>query len=148
MNKQDGHKYDDIIHLPHHVSGRHPQMPLSSRAAQFSPFAALTGHEAAIRETARLTESFAEPDEDRKALLDWQLLRIRENLDQAPECEITYFQPDEKKGGGTYLTVSGKIKKIDGYGRQILFADGTALPIERISSIGGELFSRLEPSDI
>ena len=98
--KADEHKYDDIIHLPHHVSKRHPQMSLQNRAAQFSPFAALTGHEDAIRETARQTDSFAELDEDRKELLNRQLQFIKAMLAQKPECEITYFQPDQKKDGG------------------------------------------------
>ena len=84
MNTQNSHKYDDIIHLPHHVSKNHPQMPPMNRAAQFMPFAALTGHEAAIQETARLTDSFAELDEDRKAQLNQQLLMIREHLARFP----------------------------------------------------------------
>ena len=94
MNNQNKHLYDDIINLPHHVSKRHPQMSPMNRAAQFSPFAALTGHDAAIQETARQTDSFTELDEDRKRQLNEQLWFIMENLKQKPECEITYFQPD------------------------------------------------------
>lgn len=144
MNKQDEHKYDDIINLPHHVSKKHPQMSALNRAAQFSPFAALTGHDAAIKETARLTESFIELDENKKEQLDEQLQLIRENLKQKPECEITYFQPDEKKDGGVYMTIRGRIKKIDEYGHKIIFTDGTVLPIEHIFSIRGELFQNVE----
>lgn len=144
MKHNDGHKYDDIINLPHHVSKKHPQMPLLSRAAQFSSFAALTGHDAAIQETARLTESFIELDENKKEQLDGQLQLIRENLGQKPECEIVYFQPDEKKDGGAYVTIRGRIKKIDEYTHQIIFADGTALPIGHIFSIRGELFQNVE----
>lgn len=140
MKYTDEHNYDDIINLPHHVSKKHPQMSLSNRAAQFSPFAALTGHEDAINETARLTESFIELDENKKEQLDEQLQLIRENLEQKPECEITYFRPDEIKDGGAYVTVYGRVKKIDEYGRRIIFTDGTVLPIEHIFSIGGELF--------
>ena len=140
MKYTDEHNYDDIINLPHHVSKKHPQMPLSNRAAQFSPFAALTGHEDAINETARLTESFIELDENRKEQLDEQLQLIRENLERKPECEITYFQPDEVKDGGAYVTVHGRVKKIDEHGRRIIFTDGTVLPIKHIFSIGGELF--------
>lgn len=140
MNRREEHKYDDIIHLPHHVSKKHPQMSLLNRAAQFSPFAALTGHEDAINETARLTESFIELDEDKKEQLDEQLRLIRENLKQQPECEITYFKPDEKKDGGTYVTAHGRVKKIDEYERRIIFTDGTVLPIGHIFSIRGELF--------
>lgn len=135
MNRQSSHNYDDIIHLPHHVSKKHPQMPLLNRAAQFSPFAALTGHKEAIRETARRTDSFAELTEDRKAQLNEQLLLIRENLAQRPECEITCFQPDAKKSGGAYVTVRGRVKKIEENTRQIIFTDGTALPMEYLFSI-------------
>lgn len=148
MSKQDGHKYDDIINLPHHVSKRHPQMSMLNRAAQFSPFAALTGHDAAIQETERLTDSFIELDEDRKGQLDEQLQLIIENLEQKPECEITYFQPDEKKSGGKYVTIRNRVKKLDRYGHQIVFTDGTALPIEHICSIKGNLFQNMELSDM
>ncbi len=125
-------KYDDIIHLPHPVSSRHPQMPLSDRAAQFSPFAALTGHDAAIRETARLTEEKAELDEDGKELLNEKLQMINEAL---PEVEVTYFQPDARKNGGTYRKFRGRVKKIDEYNRMIFFADQTAVPIDDLYSI-------------
>ena len=144
MKIQEDHKYDDIIHLPHHVSKHHPQMSLQNRAAQFSPFAALTGHEDAIREAARLTDAFVELDEDRKKQLDEQLRLIREHLEQKPECDITYFQPDEKKDGGNYMTVHGRVKKIEEYKRQIVFTDGTALPIEHLYSIEGELFRDMD----
>lgn len=144
MNSQNEHKYDDIINLPHHVSKRHPQMSLMNRAAQFSPFAALTGHEAAIQETARLTDSFIELSEDRKERLDEQLQMIMENLEQKPECEITYFQPDEKKTGGSYVTVCGRIKKVDRFEQKIMFTDGTALPINHLFAIRGELFRNME----
>lgn len=140
MKCNDEHKYDDIIHLPRPVSTRHPKMSLLNRAAQFSPFAALTGLEDAIRETARLTDSFIELDENAKEQLDKQLQLIGKHLGQKPECEIVYFQPDPKKGGGTYVTVHGRIKKIDEYARQIIFTDGTAFPIEHIFSIRGKLF--------
>lgn len=140
MKYNDEHKYDDIIDLPHHVSKKHPQMSSLNRAAQFSPFAALTGHADAIQETARLTDTFVELDEDQKEQLNKQLQLIRENLEQKPECEITYFQPDERKNGGTYVTIRGRIKKIDLYHRQIIFMDNTVLPIEYLFSIRGELF--------
>lgn len=135
MNAGTGHKYDDIIHLPHHVSSRHPQMSLADRAAQFSPFAALTGHEAAIRETARLTDVFVELDDDRKAQLDEQLRLLKENQFREPEIEVTYFQPDEKKSGGAYVTARGRLKKIDEYGRRIVFMDGTMISVEQVFSI-------------
>ena len=143
---KDDHKYDDIINLPHHVSPRHPQMPFIDRAAQFSPFAALTGHDAAIKETGRLTDEWVEPEEDKKELLDEKLQMIRESLagikdgQGLPEITFTYFQPDEKKSGGAYLTVQGKVRKIDAYGHQVLLEDGTALTMERIVDIEGGLF--------
>lgn len=136
----ENHKYDDIIHLPHHVSTRHPQMSLWNRAAQFAPFAALTGHREAVRETARLTDSFQELNEDQKALLDERLRLIQEHLSENPEIEAVYFQPDSRKSGGAYVTFRGAVKKIDLYRRQILFTDGTTLPTERLRSIEGRLF--------
>lgn len=150
----DEHKYDDIINLPHHVSTRHPQMSLLDRAAQFSPFAALTGHEAAIKETQRLTDEWMELDEDRKGLLDEKLQVIRESLaggqgvQGLPEILFTYFQPDEKKSGGAYLTISGKVRKIDEYGHQVIMEDETALTIEHIVDIEGELFRGYEDLDV
>lgn len=143
---KDAHKYDDIIRLPHHVSDRHPQMPSLDRAAQFSPFAALTGYDTAIKETERLTEEWNEPDENRKEMLDEQLQMIREHLSSKPEITFTYFKPDEKKNGGAYLTVTGKVKKINEYGRLIMMEDGTVLPIENLFSIEGELFRGLDDS--
>lgn len=137
MSLINEHKYDDIIDLPRHVSARHPQMPLSDRAAQFSPFAALTGHEAAIKETARLTDAFVELDEDRKEELDEQLQMLKENQSQRPEIEVTYFQPDLKKAGGTYMTIRGRVKKVDEYNHQLIFADGTVLSMDNLYSIRG-----------
>lgn len=142
----DAHKYDDMIHLPHHVSTSHPQMSPLDRAAQFSPFAALTGYDAAIKETERLTEKWSELDESRKEMLDERLQMIRENFKGKPEIIFTYFQPDEKKSGGAYLTVTGKVKKINEYGHQIIMEDGTVLPIENLFSIEGELFRGLDDS--
>lgn len=148
MKTQDENKYDDIINLPHHVSKNHPQMSLLNRAAQFSPFAALTGHRAVIQETARLTDSFVELDEDRKEQLNEQLQLIKENLKLKPEIEVTYFDSDTKKEGGSYITICGRIKKIDEYNHRIIFTDGTTLLIEHIFSIDGELFRNLDVSDI
>lgn len=144
MNKQDEHKYDDIINLPHHVSQKHPQMSALNRAAQFSPFAALTGHEDAINETARLTDVFVELSDDKIEQLNDQLQILKENLNQEPECEITYFKPDEKKDGGSYVTVCGKIKKIDEYNHHIIFMTGEIISIYYIISIKGELLQNYD----
>ena len=144
MNIQNSHKYDDIIHLPHHVSKNHPRMSPMNRAAQFMPFAALTGHEEAIQETARLTDSFVELDEDRKAQLNQQLLMIREHLALRPECEISYFQPDEKKMGGEYVTVDGTVRKVREYERRIALEDGREIPMEEIIEIDWDEYGEWE----
>ena len=140
--------YDDIIDLPHPVSKRHPQMPLSDRAAQFAPFAALTGHEEAIKETARLTDSFVELSEEQREKLDKRLQMLLAEIEEDPlqehEIQVTYFQPDARKDGGAYVSVIGNVKKVDGYRRQILFTDGTALPMDNLISIEGELFKDMD----
>jgi len=132
MRENDEHWYDDIIGLPHHVSRKHPQMPLLDRAAQFAPFAALTGHEAAIKETARLTEEEIELDENSKELLDFRLQQLQEHLSECPEVTVTYFCPDEKKTGGAYETVTGKVKKVDGYAGELVFTDGRRIVLGAI----------------
>ena len=124
--------YDDIINLPHPVSEKHPRMPMADRAAQFSPFAALVGHEAAIRETARLTDQKIELTEDEKAVLDEKLCLL---LDTGGEAVFTYFLPDEKKDGGTYVTAAGRIKKLDLLKRRVVLTGGAVIPLEDISEI-------------
>ena len=125
-------EYEDIIALPHHVSASHPQMSLADRAAQFSPFAALTGYEDAIDESARLTEEQIELDEHAREELDAKLRQIRECGEAHPEITVTYFQKDARKDGGAYVTLTGRVKKIDEYARMISFMDGTAVRIENI----------------
>lgn len=127
--------YDDIIHLPHHVSATHPHMSAIDRAAQFSPFAALTGYDAAIKETARLTDKRVELDESMKAALSNKLQMIADRLKEHPEIAITYFQPDAKKNGGTYVTVINTVKKIDVYKRIVVLTDGIVIPVDEIISI-------------
>lgn len=134
----DVHRYDDIINLAHHVSKNRPAMSRLNRAAQFSPFAALTGYEGAIKETSRLTDRKVELDEATKAVLDEKLRIIQEQLSSNPEIEITYFQPDEKKAGGAYVSTLGIVKKIDNYERAIVMEEGTRIAIEEIISITGE----------
>ena len=124
--------YEDIIHLPHHRSKKHAPMPLIDRAAQFSPFAALTGHDAAIKETARLTDRKIELDEYEIEVLDEKLRTIREHLNTNPEISVTYFQPDERKSGGQYVTVVGNVRKVDEYEQCLLLNDGTRIVIEDI----------------
>lgn len=139
--------YDDIINLPHHTSASRPHMSAHDRAAQFSPFAALTGYDSAITETARLTEKRVELDEYSKAALNGKLSMIQEQLDEQPEISITYFQPDNKKSGGAYITAAGCVKKIDEYGRTVVMRDATRIPIEDILAIEGEMFSSLEDQE-
>ena len=135
--------YDDIIHLPHHVSKTRPQMPILDRAAQFAPFAALSGYDAAIRETARLTDERLELDEHTKNALSDKLQIIAERIDERPEISITYFVPDEKKDGGAYITAGGTVKKIDEYERIVLMDDGMAIPIDEIISVEGGIFEAM-----
>ena len=127
--------YDDIISLPRHVSTTRPQMPVLNRAAQFSPFAALTGYEAAIKEVARLTDQRVELDEYMKGALSDSLHVIANRINDQPEIEVTYFQPDSKKEGGTYVTAIGTAKKVDEYERVVIMTDGTAIPIVEIIRI-------------
>lgn len=136
--------YDDIIHLPHHVSKRHSQMSLYNRAAQFAPFAALTGYEEAIIETARLTAPKVDMMEDNQQLLDRKLALLSYSLREQPTVSITYFQPDKKKSGGQYLTVTGVIKSIRDSERVILMADGKRVSIDTIINIDGDIFSSEE----
>lgn len=135
-------KYDDMIHLPHHVSSVHPRMPMLDRAAQFSPFAALTGYGSAIQETARVTDRRIELDEDAKADLD-QKLRLLEMSPEQPPVALTYFQPDEKKAGGAYITVTGRIKKVDEYARLIVLTDGRSINIDDLLELESEAFQAL-----
>lgn len=133
-------KYEDIIHLPHHVSSKRPPMPMSDRAAQFSPFAALTGYDDAIRETGRLTEQKIQLDEEALAILNEKFHVLQEHLDEYPEIQFTYFKPDKRKEGGAYITVSGIVKIIKLDARQIFLQDGTILSFENIFDIESPLF--------
>ena len=137
-------KYDEIMGLPHHVSKTRPQMPMSDRAAQFAPFAALTGYDAAIKETGRLTDERIELDVEALSALDMKYQLLMEALDEAPEVTITYFHPDERKAGGKYVSAVGTVKKIDDFERRITMRDGTRIPMDDVLSIDGELFSSLE----
>lgn len=130
-------EYDDIINMPRFVSKRYPQMSMHDRAAQFSPFAALTGYDAAIKETARLTDKKINLDEDVLQKLDEILFVIRKKLDSGQKCRtvISYFEKDLKKDGGRYLDISGEVKRIDGYRNVIVLMDGNIIPIEDIMNI-------------
>ena len=132
--------YEDILNLPHHVSKTRPQMSMLDRAAQFSPFAALTGYDDAIKETGRLTDEKIEMDEDRKAALDMKQAYLIEMIDEQPEISITYFLPDTKKSGGAYVTVTGNLKRFDEYERLLILTDGKKIPMDDIADIECDLF--------
>lgn len=135
--------YDDIINLPHHVSATRPQMSRMDRAAQFSPFAALTGYDAAIKETGRLTDEKIEMDEEALDILNMKFQILARSLDDEPEVTFTYFKPDERKAGGAYIDVTGKVKKVDDFERLIVMQNGTKMPMDDILNIEGEIFASL-----
>lgn len=124
---RDTHQYDDIIDLPHHVSSKRAPMPLSDRAAQFAPFAALTGYEAVIRETGRLTQPRLELTEGEKLHLNDALLWLHSRIEEKPFARFLVFQPDGRKSGGAYVTLEGKVKKIDIFEQQIILENRTKI---------------------
>ena len=136
-------KYNDIIGLPRPISKTRTPMALTDRAAQFSPFAALTGHETAVKETARLTEKRVELDESEKNYLSDRLHFIAERINEQHEISITYFRPDTKKKGGAYLTANGIVKKIDEFERTIIMTDGKQISIDEVFSVEGQIFEIL-----
>ena len=133
MNGHD--TYEDILHLFHHVSATRPRMSMMDRAGQFSPFAALTGHDEAIRETARYTDRRMEPDEDFLGNLGSKMQILSEHLSEQPEVTFTYFRPDARKSGGSYLTLTGIVNRIDEYARLIRLQDGRRLPMDDVIGI-------------
>ena len=137
-------RYNEIINLPHHVSKTRPQMPMSDRAAQFAPFAALTGYDAAIKETGRLTDEKIEMDEEALNILNMKFQILARSLDDEPEVTFTYFKPDERKAGGAYIEVTGTVKKVDDFERLIVMQNGTKMPMDDILNIEGEIFVSLQ----
>ena len=137
-------RYDEIINLPHHVSKTRPQMPMSDRAAQFAPFAALTGYECVIKETGRLTGERIELDEEALTDLNMRYQLLVDALDEEPEVEITYFKPDERKSGGEYVTVTGTVKKVDDFERLITMQNGTKIPMDDVLAVDWDFFSNLK----
>ena len=127
--------YDDIIRLPHHISQNHPQMPLRDRAAQFAPFSALTGYEAAAGETARLTSERRELDAQEAEELNRRLSELAARLPDRPEVTIEYFVPDDRKAGGAYVSVTGVVRNISVPERTLVMEDGTVIPLDDIASI-------------
>ena len=140
----DPHQYDDIIDLPHHRSATRLPMPRQNRAAQFSPFAALSGYAAAIREAGRLTDRRIELSEERRAILDRKQQLLLHRLADAPEVSVTYFIPDTQKSGGAYVTVTGSIKRIDIHARHLILTDGTHIPLDEVLELECPLFAALD----
>lgn len=143
MNAPPGGAYDDIIRLPRPASMGHPRMALPDRAAQFAPFAALTGYEAAIAETFRLTDERMELDEYTKAALSDRLRFIADGDAGQYQVSITYYRPDTRKRGGHYATAAGTVRKIDEYHRIVVMAGGLKVPIDDIIAIDGAVFEKL-----
>ena len=135
-------QYNDIIDLPHHVSATRPRMSMIDRAAQFSPFAALIGYDAAIKETGRLTDERIELSEESHAALDRKQQLLLDNLADRPDVSVTYFVPDEQKSGGT--SVTGQVKKVDEFERLLILTDGTKIPLNEVWDMESELFSNTE----
>ena len=133
-------KYEDIVNLPHHRSPKRVAMSMTDRGAQFSPFAALTGHEDAVRETARLTDKCIELDESVVKILDTKLQFLADRLVQKPVVEISYFKADKKKQGGSYEKITGTVKKIDLHGRKIIMEEGNSIAIDDLIEINGRIF--------
>lgn len=127
--------YDDIIHLPHHVSSTRPHMPTIDRAAQFQPFRALTGYEDSVRETARQTQARVELTDEEKSRLDGILQMLADSLDGRPQVVLTYFQPDKKKTGGAYVTTTGQLKQIDDVDGVLILLGGERIVIEDLLDI-------------
>lgn len=128
-------QYEDIINLSHPISRKHPQMSAIDRAAQFSPFAALTGHNEAVKETARLTDKKIELDENAIEILNDRLQQIFDNLSLRPAVFFTYFVKDKCKEGGSYITIKGTVKKLDKYAQTVIMEDSTVIPIDDIIDI-------------
>lgn len=132
--------YSDIIDHPHYVSKTRPQMSEIERAAQFSPFAALTGYDAAIQETGRLTDERMEIGEEEKAMLDRKQQYLLEIISDKPEITVTYFKPDERKSGGAYVSVTGKLKRLDDVERVLVLTDGKKIPLDDITDLESKSF--------
>lgn len=127
-------KYLDILNLPHHVSAAHPHRTMTERAAQFSPFSALTGYEEAIEETGRFTHSMIQPGEDAVVLMNEQLQLAAEHIRDCPTVDMTYFKPDAHKDGGCYVSTTQRLKKIDPIARTLTTVQGLTIPVDALVS--------------
>lgn len=146
MGSNNSPDYSDIIHHPHHVSSKRPQMSRANRAAQFSPFAALTGYDDLVRESARITDKRVELSEDDLTDINLKLNLIREHISESPLISVIFFIPDPLKSGGEYLRRDGTVQKVKTLEQYLFMADGTEIPFSNIISITGELFKRFDGS--
>lgn len=137
-------KYEDMLYLPHPAASDRRHMSSLERAAQFAPFAALTGYAGAVQETARLTDAQVELDEEEKRAIDARFRLLRDHLEQQAEVTITYFVPDKRKSGGAYVSATGCVKRFDLVEKTITLTDGSQIRIEEITAIEGELFAQME----
>ena len=141
--REDMHRYDDILDVPHHVSQVHPPMPMEKRAAQFSPFAALTGYEDAVLETERMTDSRIELDENQRETLEKRLQLLLDAKERMPEVTLTWFVPDERKAGGQYVTHTGILRRFDSLARVLSLEDGTLIPADDVTEVSSEYLHAL-----
>ena len=139
-----GHEYDDIINLPHHKSDRHHPMPMSKRAAQFAPFAALSGYGEELEELTRLTERRRALSDAEERELNEKLNLLRAKIDAQPVISATYFVPDPRKEGGKYITKTGSVRRLDLNARRLIFTDAYEVPIDALSALEGEIFPKTE----
>ncbi len=138
-------QYRDMLYLPHKQSATRKHMSVHDRAAQFAPFAALTGYDSAIDETARFTEDRLPRSEADEELLNERVRFLSERIAEQPEVTVTYFLPDERKAGGAYVACTGRVKRIEPLPQRILFTDGREIPLEDILTIESPLFPKKEP---
>ena len=136
--------YEDIVNLPPHISKRHPQPTMMDRAARFAPFAAITGYEEMVLEEARVTEEWVDLTESALERLNERLVILQEHLSTKPEVSITYFEPDQRKSGGAYVTHTGIVKRIDFYEHLLIMMDGKKIRIDSICELSGEIFNAFE----
>lgn len=145
IQKVEDHRYDDMLDLPRPVSAKHPPMSRAERAAQFSPFKALTGYDDEVTEAARLTGGRIELDDALADMLNAKIQILRDEIQNHPELSITFFVPDGRKAGGEYMTIEGIVRRIDDVDRNLYLMDGTVIEIDEIIALDGEVFSILDP---
>lgn len=134
-------KYDDILRLPHHVSASRKPMAITARAAQFAPFAALSGYDAEVQEAGRLTDRPIEPDEYEKEAMNARLRLLARHFREEWVVSLVFFQPDERKAGGAYVTRTGTVKKFREAERILILTDGTVIPLDDLIALDGEEFA-------